>query len=588
MFNTVALIFRVLSIFFFAFGFYVNVSANETSVNVIDVSHSVAGQDIFQNALFFEDENSTVYHPTDFHNGINWHLLTQQSSKSGISANPHWVKFTLLNTSDVAKKVILASDIAFLDKLEIYTKSNADFTYDIVDGTVPFGRRKILSPIPAIEVEVAPVSSIEVYVKLTNLHVEFTSLYLNLWDRELFYQYNTAYIAKIVFFSAIALTFGGVWLIFSVVLKQQRFFVYSLVISLAGVYYLSYSGVSFQFIYPESPEVHNRLFVFAIQLSLTFSFLFFILHLSPAENGFPLINKILWFLFFTGSIFSLNALFRVSDTLAVVGAMSFSGLTILNSIFGIRVWLRTRESFAFWFMIGWSLFGISMFAFMLFFSMGIGTKFLSNNIAHETAQFLILIEGTTLSISLARWFLTQQSEKKQAEVAALTDPLTGLFNRRALDVELERRQISSVTKKKYAVVIIDIDHFKEINDSYGHASGDQVLNKVSSLIKSSIRDSDTAFRIGGEEFLILLDKCDEAEAFTITDRLRKAFEDSPTLADGETIAHTLSAGIAVNTDAFFEQVLKNADDALYKAKKEGRNKVTPYYRYEQDATFINC
>jgi len=385
MFNSVATVFRALSIFLFAFGFCVYVSANETPVNVIDVSHSVAGQDILQNALFFEDENSFFHHPSDFHGGISWRLLTQQTSKSGISANPHWVKFTLLNTSELEKRVVLASDVAFLDKFEVYTKNNAGFTYNIVDGTVPFGRREILSPLPAIEVEIASKSSIEVYVKLTNLHVEFTSLYLNLWDSELFSQYNTAYIVKIVFFSAIALTLGGVWLIFSVVLKQPRFFVYSLVISLAGVYYLSYSGISFQFIYPESPEVHNRLFVFAIQLSLTFSFLFFILHLSPAKNGFPRTSKILWFLIFTGSILSINALFRVSDTLAVVGAMSFSGLTILNSFFGIRVWLRTRESFAFWFMIGWSVFGISMFAFMLFFSMGIGTKFLSNNIAHEIA-----------------------------------------------------------------------------------------------------------------------------------------------------------------------------------------------------------
>lgn len=183
--------------------------------------------------------------------------MTQQTSKSGISANPHWVKFTLLNTSELEKRVVLASDVAFLDKFEVYTKNNAGLTYNIVDGTVPFGRREILSPLPAIEVEIASKSSIEVYVKLTNLHVEFTSLYLNLWDSELFSQYNTAYIVKIVFFSAIALTLGGVWLIFSVVLKQPRFFVYSLVISLAGVYYLSYSGVSFQFIYPESPEVHN-------------------------------------------------------------------------------------------------------------------------------------------------------------------------------------------------------------------------------------------------------------------------------------------------------------------------------------------
>jgi hypothetical protein len=89
MFNSVATVFRALSIFLFAFGFCVNASANETPVNVIDVSHSVAGQDILQNVLFFEDENPFFHHPIDFHGGINWRLMTQQTSKSGMTHDYH-------------------------------------------------------------------------------------------------------------------------------------------------------------------------------------------------------------------------------------------------------------------------------------------------------------------------------------------------------------------------------------------------------------------------------------------------------------------------------------------------------------------
>jgi diguanylate cyclase (GGDEF)-like protein len=302
--------------------------------------------------------------------------------------------------------------------------------------------------------------------------------------------------------------------------------------------------------------------------------LFFILHLSPSKNGFPYINKVMWTLFFTGSFLALNALFRVSDTLAVVGVMGFSGLAFLNSIFGIRVWLKTRESFAFWFMLGWSMFGISMFAFMLFFSMGIGTKYLSNDIAHEVAQLLILIEGTTLSISLARWFLFQQSQKKQAEIASLTDPLTGLFNRRALDEELESRKLLMANEGAYTLAVVDIDHFKAINDNFGHATGDEVLKNVSFIIKSYIRGNDAAFRLGGEEFLLLLDNCNRSDAFLIIERVRQAFENKPTKVGSRTITHTLSAGLAQSKDQPFEQVLKEADDALYSSKRSGRNRVS--------------
>lgn len=554
--------------------FFIQVGGEELNIEPIDIRNSASGEDVFERAQFFEDEKAIFQHPKQIPVKTDWKLLTQKNSKAGLSRKPFWIKFTLTNSGPLTESTFVQTDIAFLDKFEIFAIEGAKVTHKIVDGSLSFKSREVLSPLPTFEISVEPESLVEVYIKLSNAHVEFTSLHLSLWSEDDFVQHNTTYIAKIAFFSAVALTLGGIWLIFSIVLKQPRFFVYSLMMSFAGAYYLSYSGVSFQFIYSEYPEIHNRLFVFALQSSLTLSFLFFILHLSPSKNGFPYINKVMWTLFFTGSFLALNALFRVSDTLAVVGVMGFSGLAFLNSIFGIRVWLKTRESFAFWFMLGWSMFGISMFAFMLFFSMGIGTKYLSNDIAHEVAQLLILIEGTTLSISLARWFLFQQSQKKQAEIASLTDPLTGLFNRRALDEELESRKLLMANEGAYTLAVVDIDHFKAINDNFGHATGDEVLKNVSFIIKSCIRGNDAAFRIGGEEFLLLLDNCKRSEAFLIIERIRQAFENNPTEVDGRTITHTLSAGLAQSNEQPFEQVLKEADDALYSAKRSGRNRVS--------------
>jgi diguanylate cyclase (GGDEF)-like protein len=180
--------------------------------------------------------------------------------------------------------------------------------------------------------------------------------------------------------------------------------------------------------------------------------------------------------------------------------------------------------------------------------------------------------------------LTQELEESRREILvqrdeavqlSITDPLTGLYNRGYLQVELERLiQSSARYKTDLSMIIFDIDHFKSVNDQHGHQAGDEVLRIIGSLLKRDTRASDMAVRYGGEEFVIILPETNEDEAAETAEKLRKAVADAdiPVLSE-RTI--TISLGVATlgAEDQNMDSMVGRADAALYRAKGEGRNRV---------------
>ncbi|MOA06850.1 Response regulator PleD [compost metagenome] len=151
---------------------------------------------------------------------------------------------------------------------------------------------------------------------------------------------------------------------------------------------------------------------------------------------------------------------------------------------------------------------------------------------------------------------------------SITDPLTGLLNRRGMQIPLEQWQTGN---HPFAVIAIDIDHFKQVNDQFGHDVGDQLLRQLAQLIRQVSRSADVLCRSGGEEFTILLPGTTLANACAIAERLRQCVADSPS-PNGTPM--TISLGVAHCPDSgSVESSLKQADRALYAAKHQGRNRV---------------
>ncbi|MCU1762108.1 GGDEF domain-containing protein [Pseudomonas sp. 14P_8.1_Bac3] len=164
---------------------------------------------------------------------------------------------------------------------------------------------------------------------------------------------------------------------------------------------------------------------------------------------------------------------------------------------------------------------------------------------------------------------------RAATQSALRDPLTDTGNRIAMDQTLQREiEMSRRHLQPLSLLMLDIDHFKRINDSHGHSAGDDVLKAVAASIKSQLRNVDMVFRFGGEEFLILLSNTGREAAGMVGERLRFAAQAKEYLADGNPIELTVSLGCSTLLPGeSAESLLRRADSALYVAKREGRNRL---------------
>ena len=192
--------------------------------------------------------------------------------------------------------------------------------------------------------------------------------------------------------------------------------------------------------------------------------------------------------------------------------------------------------------------------------------------------------GFLLSIILWRYNYTNitqkrriEAQQKQLEQMAYYDQLTDLPNRRLLEKLIER-EYSSMQRYGHetAIMILDIDNFKNINDTYGHPVGDDILRQLADLLKRSARESDTVARFGGEEFIILMPRTTVEEGCVFAERLRKLIMEKSFTIGSDTLQITSSFGVASLND-IDSQTLENyyfaADKALYLAKQSGRNKV---------------
>jgi len=158
---------------------------------------------------------------------------------------------------------------------------------------------------------------------------------------------------------------------------------------------------------------------------------------------------------------------------------------------------------------------------------------------------------------------------------ATHDRLTSLWNRGVI-VELMEREIQRSRREKnpVAIMLCDIDHFKAVNDRYGHNTGDDVLCEVARRLQNSVRSYDMVGRYGGEEFLIVMTRCDAANAMARAESLRSVVAHKPIAARSRQVPVTMSVGLALSTDfpeASVDAMIQFADEALYTAKREGRN-----------------
>ena len=188
-----------------------------------------------------------------------------------------------------------------------------------------------------------------------------------------------------------------------------------------------------------------------------------------------------------------------------------------------------------------------------------------------------LVYGAIEPVFASIGFLLMYNEAAQADLRRLarTDPLTGALNRLALEEEARRLFGRAGAPSGLAVLMLDADHFKAINDRHGHAGGDRVLAALAHGVGARLRPGDVLGRVGGEEFLVLLPHTDLATATALAEELRAHVASQPLGLDGLAQAITVSIGVAVRdaTDGDADALIRRADHSLYEAKRAGRNRI---------------
>lgn len=184
----------------------------------------------------------------------------------------------------------------------------------------------------------------------------------------------------------------------------------------------------------------------------------------------------------------------------------------------------------------------------------------------EVLMVKTVSDQLAVAISHARLF-------RQVQMQAMTDPLTGLYNHRYFRDRLKREiELAARNGEKVSLILLDLDHLKQINDTKGHLAGDECLRRVAEVIRSAVRSTDICARYGGEEFVVILPQCDREEALSVAERIRSMIASSFVEGVGWV---TASIGVATYPSgaSSSEELIEMADRAMYMAKSAGRNRV---------------
>jgi diguanylate cyclase (GGDEF)-like protein len=201
-----------------------------------------------------------------------------------------------------------------------------------------------------------------------------------------------------------------------------------------------------------------------------------------------------------------------------------------------------------------------------------------NQVFESVWLTVLSFEALLFTIAIAFILLAMAKERTEFRhrTAAMVDPLTGIANRRSFlndGNELAKRHAAS--PRPSAVLLLDLDHFKSINDRFGHAIGDRVLQVFADTARANVRSADLIGRLGGEEFAAVLYDVGREKAVALAERVRSAFAEAATEVDGRLVSATVSIGMVVTDDQSLDvpALLGQADEALYYAKERGRNRV---------------
>lgn len=508
---------------------------------------------------------------------LEFQPLTEQDLNQGISDYQFWIRMRLANPSDEVRRWILHHETPYIDNISVYHRTGGSGEYQVqhLSDRQPYATRLVDYRKLAFPHTTAPGAVTDLYLRISYDKADTVSLNFVLWDAEAFLgRVQRENLVHGMYFGAMA-CFAIFALFAATVLRQRVYLDYAIFILLSALMWAMLQGFTYQYLWPRSVFLHNEGFHIAFLLvaiaAMQFSKAF--LHTDVIQ---PAIHRLLQLL---QILFGAGILARLAGAYEPVLYLSYASLCvlILLPLAGYLAW-RKGLSYARWYALAWAVYGVGLIMSVLSAS----TSLLDWGMQPLLyAQAASLLEAMLLLVALGERLLAWDRDRKAALLMAQHDPLTGLGNRRLLAHAwrmLRNRQARN--QEPIFLLLLDVDHFKRINDRYGHAAGDEVLRNLSGLLLEQCRADDICVRYGGEEFAVLFQAPNEKQAVEFAERLRSQCEATPTRHDDVTIFTTLSAGVAQAPPDWvaqdYDQLIQQADAALYYSKSQGRNCTTLY------------
>ena len=528
----------------------------------------------------------------------------------GYQDTPIWFHFNICNNSNQEKIFILEISEMFHKTVDLYALSKGKMFFEHNGLSVPINERNVNVKNPSFRLVFSPHENKEIYLKLESTYGVFGEI--NLKSEKTFYSDTSILDNMIVFYFGAVLLIVLYNLFIFVFLREKIYLYYIGYVLTFAIWVALYRGF---FLYIVDKSTYDLL-----QVSIPIFFIMLILFsqaILETKKYLPTIHKILNFfmillvptliwmiislheafhfmniivtpilpLLLLTAILTINKNKKIAIIYLIVLFIYFVGTSLVAVLaLGLIEYTELISNAA---IIG-SFFEIILFALLLAYRINIlrVEKIVSQNklLAYkenEKKRLSFMVEEKTKALNILNDTLTEElkNKKKLEETLVLhatTDFLTDTLNRRSFFDICSQEVLKA---KRYfndlSFLIIDIDYFKEVNDTYGHLNGDIVLVELVQEVKNTIRETDTLGRIGGEEFAVLLPESSADDALNLATRIRESVEKKIFILEGDEVKITVSIGVGKLTehDTIIQTILKRADIALFKAKNNGRNQI---------------
>jgi two-component system, sensor histidine kinase LadS len=511
--------------------------------------------------------------------------LTPDQLNRGVTGKYHWVRVRLSNAdSEEARHWVLYHETSYLDELLVHYADNGQSQETVtLSDRVPFHERPVNHRTLAFQHTTPAGGYTDLLLRLHFHKADTLTLNLLLSDVTAFEE--KARLENLVYggYYGLMATLLVIAVIFACILRQWVYLNYAAFLVFSILMWAALNGFSFQYLWPGSVFWHNEGF-HIIFLMMAITALQFSRGFLKTRTHFPRVHRCITI---AQGVMVGGILLRLVGVYVPVLALSFLALSVLVLLapLGLMAY-RKGLRYARWYAIAWAIYGLGLTFSVLSASTSVFSWGMS---PLNYAQAGGALEAIFLLIALGERLVSWDRDRRQALEIAHQDALTKLGNRRALEEGFGAFQDRFLVQGlPVFLIMIDLDHFKEINDRYGHDAGDTILVRAGKIIRNGSRPQDVCTRFGGEEFAILLQAPSIQQAWEVAERIRVEFAANPTMYQGNIIEHTLTAGITpvMMGDQLMprSQIIQQADQALYHAKHAGRNQTCIFDQTAEAAT----